>query len=58
LDSNFDSPQIFLKYEWLKNQYDKLIILNDKLKEKFHDVYEIESEQNIHYSYIDRLFNK
>lgn len=58
LDSNFVTPHIFDKYKWLKNQYNKLIILEDNIKEEFHDISESDNHNNIHYSYIDRVFNK
>lgn len=58
LDSNFVTPHIFDKYKWLKNQYNKLIILEDNIKEEFHDISEPDSHNNIHYSYIDKVFNK
>lgn len=58
LDSNLETPYIFAKYKWLKNQYDKLIILEDKVKETFHDISEPDNRNNIHYSYIDKVFNK
>jgi hypothetical protein len=56
LDSNFTTPQIFLKYKWLKIQYDELII-NENLKEKIHDISEPDSSSNIHYEYINKLFD-
>lgn len=58
LDSNFVTPHILDKYKWLKNQYNKLIILEDNIKEEFHDISESDNHNNIHYSYIDRVFNK
>ena len=58
LDSSFETPQIFIKYRWLKDQYDKLIILGDNIKEKFHDISKPDNHNNIHYSYIDKVFNK
>lgn len=58
LDTNFETPQIYSKYRWLKNQYNKLIILEDNIKEEFHDISEAENHNNIHYGYIDKVFNK
>jgi len=57
LDDNFTSPRIFEKYMWLKKQYDKLIIFDDK-KEKLHDLSGPDVSHNIHYSYIDKVLNK
>jgi len=49
LDSNFELSNIHLKYQWLKREYEKLIIFNsDKLK--IYEVNEGVSGHNIHYT--------
>ena len=62
LDMSFEKPDVFEKYKWLKEQYNKLIILSDfdldtkteenvkfKIRELNEDLY----GQNIHYTYTD-----
>ena len=58
LDSSFETPSVYYKYLWLKNQYINLIILTDGLKEKFRDLNEGIAGHNIHYSYTDNFYNK
>lgn len=62
LDSSFERPEVFEKYKWLKEQYEKLIILDDfdsetkketkstDIKKKLYDLDESVSRNNIHYS--------
>ncbi len=54
LDSNFENRNIFSKYNWLRNQYSKLIIFDD-LKQAIRDVKEADSGLNIHFRYINRI---
>ena len=56
LDSNMEHLDIFQKYLWLKNEYAKLIIFPDKLKEKIYEINEGIKEGNIHYSYTDNFY--
>lgn len=64
LDLSFETTQVYEKYQWLANQYEKLIIFDDidfktekktKLKFKLHNIKGADSEHNIHFSYIDKL---
>lgn len=64
LDLSFEKTQVYEKYRWLANQYEKLIILDDidfetgektKLKFKLNNIDGADSEHNIHFSYIDKL---
>jgi hypothetical protein len=65
LDSSFEKPEVFEKFKWLKEQYNKLKILNDfnfetkteeHIKQKIRDVNEGIAGQNIHYSYTDKIY--
>ncbi len=67
LDSSFEKPEVFEKYKWLKDQYNKLIILgdydhktktNEHIKQKIRELNEGIAGQNIHYSYTDNLYEK
>jgi|GEM_PF-478171 len=67
LDSSFENPDIFEKYKWLKEQYNKLIILSDfdfeskteeNIKQKIRDLNEGIFGQNIHYSYTDTFYEQ
>ena len=64
LDSSFEKPEVFEKFKWLKEQYNKLIILSDfdfetkteeNIKQKIRELNERIGGQNIHYSYTDHL---
>jgi len=60
LDLSFEKTQVYEKYQWLANQYEKLIIFDDidfktKLKFKLQNIQEADSKHNIHFSYIDKL---
>lgn len=57
LDENFDSPYIFTKYKWLKEQYQKLYI-DQKIKEPIYELNEGISGNNIHYSSTDNFYFK
>jgi hypothetical protein len=67
LDTTFERTDVFQKYNWLKKQYDKLIILNDfdfdtkteeNVKMKIHKLNEGLGGQNIHNSYTDDFYNR
>jgi hypothetical protein len=56
LDTYFDNPEVFEKYNWLKNQYNKLIILGENVKEPIRELNEGISGNNIHYKYTDDFY--
>lgn len=65
LDISFEKPDVFEKYKWLKEQYAKLIILEDfdfdtkteeNIKIKIRKLNEGLGGQNIHYSYTDNFY--
>jgi len=65
LDSSFENPEVFEKYRWLKEQYNKLIILSDfdvdtkteeNVKLKIRELNEGIYGSNIHYSYTDNFY--
>ncbi len=65
LDSSFEKPDVFEKYKWLQEQYNKLIIIEDydidtkteeNIKIKLRDLNEGLGSQNIHYSYTDDFY--
>lgn len=65
LDSSFEKPEVFEKYKWLKEQYNKLIILSDfdfetkteeHIKQKIRELNDGIAAQNIHYSYTDNFY--
>ena len=67
LDNSFENPDVFEKYKWLKEQYNKLIILSDfdfnnktheNIKMKIRDLNDGISGQNIHYLYTDNFYNQ
>ena len=67
LDDSFEKPDVFEKYNWLKKQYHKLIILDDfdfeskseeNVKMKIRELNEGIAGQNIHYSYTDEFYEK
>lgn len=67
LDSSFEYQDVFEKYNWLKEQYQNLIILNDynaetktdeHIKVKIRNLNENIAGQNIHYSYTDNFYEK
>lgn len=67
LDSSFENPDVFHKYKWLMNQYNKLIILSDfdfrtkskeNVKINMRSIDGADSEHNIHYSYVDSIYNR
>ncbi len=63
LDSSFENPEIYKKYLWLKEHYEKLIILSDYdletrkplgIKVEISDLF----THNIHYSHADKYYEK
>lgn len=65
LDTSFENPRVYEKYKWLKEQYNKLIILNDfdfetktheNIKLKIRELNEGLSEHNVHYKYTDDFY--
>ena len=65
LDTTFENPDVYEKYKWLKEQYNKLIILDDfdienktyeNIKLKIRELNEGIAGQNIHYSYTDNFY--
>jgi len=65
LDSSFEKPDVFEKFNWLKEHYNKLIILDDfdfetktheNIKLKIRELNEDIAGQNIHYSYTDNFY--
>jgi hypothetical protein len=58
LDYSFENIDVFQKYKWLAEQYNKLIILGNDTKKILHDVNQADNSHNIHYSNIDSLRNK
>lgn len=58
LDNNLDNPYVFKKFDWLKNQYNRLIILEDKIKYPIRELNEGIAGNNIHFSYTDDFYSK
>lgn len=66
LDFSFESPGITNKYQWLKEQYNKLIIFDNDINksgyllEKIieHDNVNVDAGQNIYYSYAEDVYTK
>ncbi|MBW7843824.1 MAG: hypothetical protein H3C40_13970 [Ignavibacterium sp.] len=65
LDSSFEKPEVFEKYTWLKDQYNKLIILSDydfetkteeHIKQKIRELNDGIVGNNIHYAYTDNFY--
>ncbi|RRB02660.1 hypothetical protein [Larkinella rosea] len=56
LDSSFEFSDIHSKFKWLKAEYEKLIILENGVKEKIHELNDGIAGQNIHYSYTDNFY--
>lgn len=66
LDSSFEKPEVFEKYKWLKEQYNKLIILSDyDFKTKTHENIKLKIKElnegihghNIHFKYTDDFYD-
>lgn len=67
LDISFERPEIYEKYKWLKDQYNRLIILEDfdfdtkteeNIKIKIRELNEGLGGQNIHHSYTDNFYER
>lgn len=67
LDASFENPDVFYKYKWLMNQYNKLVVLSDfdsetrsdeNVKIKMRNIDSADSEHNIHFSYIDSFYSR
>ena len=67
LDNSFENPSVFDKYQWLKKQYHKLIILDDfdyntKSEEniliKIKELNDGMAGHNIHYEYTDQYHKR
>ena len=65
LDSSFEKTEVFVKYTWLKDQYNKLIILSDydfetkteeHIKQKIRELNDGIVGNNIHYAYTDNFY--
>lgn len=58
LDSSFEKIDIFMKYKWLAEEYNELIILTEDKKKNIYDVNEVDNSHNIHYESIDKIRNR
>ncbi len=65
LDTSFENPAVFEKYKWLKEQYNKLIILNDfdfetktneNIKMQIRELNEGIYGNNIHFKFTDEFY--
>jgi len=56
LDYSFELPSVHSKYQWLKNEYNNLIILTDNIKQPIKELNESIAGQNIHFSYTDNYY--
>ena len=65
LDSSFERPEVFEKYKWLKDQYNKLIFFSDfdfenkteeNVKQKIRELNDGIKGQNIHYFFTDNFY--
>lgn len=56
LDFSFELPSVHSKYQWLKNEYNSLIILADNIKQPIKELNESIAGQNIHFSYTDNYY--
>ncbi|MBK7884277.1 MAG: hypothetical protein IPJ81_11130 [Chitinophagaceae bacterium] len=56
LDYSFELPSVHSKYQWLKNEYNSLIILTDNIKQPIKELNENIAGQNIHFSYTDNYY--
>jgi hypothetical protein len=58
LDNSFENPDVFQKYKWIKDEYNRLIILKKGLKKEIFDARCADNEHNIHFSNIDNMMNR
>ena len=56
LDASFENPEVYEKYNWLKCQYNELIILRDGIKTDVKKLNENIAGQNIHFKYTDDFY--
>jgi hypothetical protein len=56
LDANLETPDIYEKYLWLKDEYQKLIIIPDELHVKFYNLNEGISGNNIYFKTTDEFY--
>ena len=61
LDQNMCDTHIFEKYQWLKEEYNQLILSDAETKKnkkwKIQDVQKADSRGNIHFKYINNLYD-
>lgn len=57
LDNSFENPSVYEKYIFLKDQYEKLCILGEGLKEKFYELNEDISKHNIHFGATESFYS-
>lgn len=57
LDSSFQSPRIYEKYNWLKREYNKLYI-DKNILPQIKDLNENIAGNNIHFSYTEEFYKK
>jgi hypothetical protein len=61
LDQNMFDTHIFEKYQWLKEEYNQLILSDEETKKnkkwKIQDVQKADSRGNIHFKYINDLYD-
>lgn len=58
LDLSFSHPDAFLKYKWIKEQYDDLIINVENAKLPIYDVNHVDNNHNVHFYPVDEFRNK
>ncbi len=58
LDYSFEHPSIHLKYQWLKDEYNTLMKLIDKIGQPIKELNSGIAGQNIHFSYTDNYYNR
>ena len=58
LDENMANPSVYEKYNWLKNEYNELIILDEGIKKRLPNLNEEITGHNIHFSETDRSINR
>lgn len=56
LDSSMEDPRTFEKFNWLKKQYNDLVILTENVKEKIYDLNAGTYGPNVHYSNTDEFY--
>jgi len=58
LDENLENIEIYKKFDWLRTQYNSLIIIEKGLKKPIRKLNEGITGGNIHYSYTDDFYQK